>query len=248
MTASVTGDIMVLHVDDDPAFLDLAGDMLDLVAADMTVTTAPGADAALERLDEERIDCVVSDYDMPGRDGLELLQAVREMYPGLPFILFTGKGSEEIASEAVSAGVSDYLQKGSGRDCYEMLAKRVRDAVDRHRTEERYHNLIDTAPVPVLLFGRDWRLRYANDAAIAFLGGDCMGDLAGKPMPSFLHPDDRERAIERFENRILEGEAAPEVEYRIRAVDGSIKPVTLATAPGHYRGEKVGQVVIRTSE
>jgi len=248
MTAPATSDIGVLHVDDDPAFADLAGEMLDLVAEDMAVTTAPDADAALERLDEERIDCVVSDYDMPGLDGLELLQAVRETYPDLPFILFTGKGSEEIASEAISAGVSDYLQKGSGRDCYEMLAKRVRDAVERYRSEERYHNLIDTAPVPVLLFGEDRRLRYANDAAIEFFEAEGSAGLVDEPMTGFLHPDDRERAVERFESRIREGESAPEIEYRLRTVEGATKRVVLASAPGHYRGETVAQVVIRTSE
>ncbi len=247
MDSARAGGITVLHVEDDGAFADLSAEMLRTVTDGIEIVTAGDADAALARLAEEPVDCVVSDYDMPGRDGLELFAAVRETYPDLPFILFTGKGSEEIASEAISAGVSDYLQKGSGQDCYEMLAKRVRDAVDRYRTEERYHNLVDTAPVPVLLFGRDRRLRYANDAAIAFLGGDCMGDLAGEPMVSFLHPEDREQAVERFENRILEGEAAPEIEYRVRTVEGKIKPVTLATAPGHYRGEKVGQVVIRAT-
>jgi DNA-binding NtrC family response regulator len=53
---------------------------------------------------------------MPGVDGLEFLASVREEYPDLPFILFTGKGSEEIASEAISRGVTDYLQKETGTD------------------------------------------------------------------------------------------------------------------------------------
>lgn len=51
-------------------------------------------------------------YDMPRQTGIEFLETVREEYPGLPFILYTGKGSEEVAADAISAGVFDYLQKG----------------------------------------------------------------------------------------------------------------------------------------
>ncbi|MFC6772456.1 response regulator, partial [Halorubrum pallidum] len=105
-----------------------------LVAGVETVTRADPADA-LAVVGEERVDCVVSDYNMPGIDGLELLEAVRSVEPGIPFVLFTGRGSEEIASEAVSAGVTDYLQKGIGRDRYEMLANSVENALDRRRAE-----------------------------------------------------------------------------------------------------------------
>ncbi len=61
---------------------------------------------------------------MPGQDGIEFLESVRAIDEKLPFILFTGKGSEEVASEAISAGVTDYLQKHQGTDQYTMLANR----------------------------------------------------------------------------------------------------------------------------
>jgi PAS domain S-box-containing protein len=243
-----TGDIIVLHVEDDPAFADLADDMLELVADDITVTTAHDAEAALERLGEESVDCVVSDYDMPGRSGLELLEAVREDRPDLPFILFTGKGSEEIASQAIGAGVTDYLQKSGGRDCYEILAKRVRDAVSRYRSEERYHNLVDTAPVPIALFGPDQRLRYANDAAVEFLQADSAAELLDTPMPEFVHPEYQGAANERFAQLMGEGQPAPRAEFKLRTVDGTVKHAIIATAPGHYRGEKVAQVIVRVVE
>jgi PAS domain S-box-containing protein len=247
MTAPATGDVRVLHVEDDSAFADLTGDMLERVAEDIAVVTAPDAETALERLGEEPVDCVVSDYDMPGRSGLELLEAVRAEHPDLPFILFTGKGSEEIASRAITAGVSDYLQKASGTDCYGMLAKRIRDAVERYRSEERYHSLIDTAPVPIVLFGPERQLQYANDAAVQFLEADRVESLLGTQMPEFVHPDDRERAVNRFEELVAQGEPAPEAEFRIRTVDGATKRAVIATAPGYYRGERVAQVVVRAS-
>ena len=78
---------------------------------------------------------MVTDYDMPGRDGIEFLEAVREEHPELPFILFTGKGSEAVASETISAGVTDYLQKEAGTEQYAALATRIRNVVTRYRRE-----------------------------------------------------------------------------------------------------------------
>ncbi len=129
------GPRRVLFVDDEPGAADLAATHVErLVDGIETVTHTAPADA-LAAVETERVDCVVSDFDMPGSDGLELLTAVREVDPGMPFVLFTGKGSEEIASEAISAGVTDYLQKGAGRDRYEMLANSVENALDRRRAE-----------------------------------------------------------------------------------------------------------------
>ncbi|PAU82871.1 histidine kinase [Halorubrum salipaludis] len=129
------GPRRVLLVDDEPGAADLAATHVErLVDRVETVTRTAPADA-LDVVREERVDCVVSDYNMPGTDGLELLEAVRAIDPGLPFVLFTGRGSEEIASEAISAGVTDYLQNGVGRDRYEILANSVENALDRRRAE-----------------------------------------------------------------------------------------------------------------
>ena len=127
--------ISVLHVDDDAAMSDLTVTYLERVDERLDVQTAIGAEAGLDVLSDEHIDCVVSDYDMPEMDGLAFLEAVREDHPDLPFILFTGKGSEDIASDAISAGVTDYLQKQSGSEQYELLANRIENAVSQYRAE-----------------------------------------------------------------------------------------------------------------
>jgi len=132
-----TAGVRVLHVDDDPDFADLAADFLERVDEEIVVETATDAGEALERLDAVAFDCVVSDYDMPGRNGIDLLECVRERDPDLPFVLFTGKGSEEVASDAISAGATDYLQKATGTDQYELLANRVRNAVEQYRASRR---------------------------------------------------------------------------------------------------------------
>ncbi|MFB6184190.1 MAG: GAF domain-containing protein [Haloarculaceae archaeon] len=129
--------IRVLHVDDDPGFAELTVDALENEDDGFEVETVRHASDGLARLEETTYDCIVSDYQMPGRNGIEFLDAVREEYPDVPFVLFTGKGSEEVASEAISAGATDYLQKRGGTEQYELLANRVRNAVEQYRATRR---------------------------------------------------------------------------------------------------------------
>lgn len=103
--------IRVLHVDDEPGFADLTTTFLEREDDRFDTETVTSVKQGLDRLSGRTYDCLVSDHDMPGQSGIEFLETVRDEYPNLPFILFTGKGSEEVASDAISAGVTDYLQK-----------------------------------------------------------------------------------------------------------------------------------------
>jgi PAS domain S-box-containing protein len=129
--------VRVLHVDDDPEFADLAATFLERERETFSVDTATDGQAGLAQLAGTGYDCIISDYEMPGMGGIEFLEAVRESHPELPFILFTGRGSEEVASEAISAGVTDYLQKGGTSEQYALLANRIENAVEATRTAER---------------------------------------------------------------------------------------------------------------
>lgn len=124
----------LLYVDDDPMFLDLSKDFLEAADEPFEVETVERPDAVLPLLADGAYDAVVSDHDMPGQTGIELLKEVRETYPDLPFVLFTGKGSETVAAAAIAAGVSDYVQKGSA-DQLRLLANRLGNLVDQHRAE-----------------------------------------------------------------------------------------------------------------
>ena len=157
----------VLCVDDEPDVVELTSIYLEREDDRIEVETAESAEAGLDRLAEEQFDCVVSDYDMPGQTGIDFLEAVREAYAELPFILFTGKGSEEVASDAISAGVTDYLQKEAGTDQYAILANRIINAVEANRTRRQHRRQLDaieTAQEGISILDDDGRFVYVNEA------------------------------------------------------------------------------------
>jgi PAS domain S-box-containing protein len=127
--------VRVLLVEDAVDVAEVTAEYLERAAEELSVAVAGDARTGLNRLEDERFDCVVSDHEMPGMDGLEFLGVVRERRPELPFVLLTGKGSEDLASKAISAGVTDYVQKRSGADHYDILAQRLQSAVDKRRAE-----------------------------------------------------------------------------------------------------------------
>ncbi len=120
--------VSVLVVDDEPGMVDVISKFLER-RHDLNTRTATSAPDAFAILEAAPISCIVSDYRMPAINGVEFLAAVREDYPDIPFILFTNKGSEEVASEAITHDVTAYVPKGSGTEQYDRLAQQIRHAV-----------------------------------------------------------------------------------------------------------------------
>ena len=132
----MAGLTRVLLVDDDPSLAELMANQLGDLREEFSIRIETDPSDALEAVESGGIDCVVSDHHMPQMTGLELLRYVREIDADLPFILFTARGSEEIASEAVSAGVTDYFRKRRGGDQWQVLANRIENVAARYRAEE----------------------------------------------------------------------------------------------------------------
>ena len=125
----------LLYVDDEPGLLEL-GQLFLESDGEFNVTTALSGEEALRHLAEKDFDAIVSDYQMPEMNGLEFLRRVRKSFGNLPFILFTGRGREEVVIEAINIGVDFYLQKGGDpRAQFAELAHKVRQAVSRKRAE-----------------------------------------------------------------------------------------------------------------
>jgi len=225
--------IRVLHVDDEPGFVEMAAEFLEREDDRFEVTTETSVAAALEQLDSDPFDCVVSDYDMPEQNGIEFLEAVHERDPELPFVLFTGKGSEEVASEAISAGVTDYLQKEGGTEQYAILANRLTNVVERVRSrralaerKRRLETLIDNLP------GIVYRCRNEPNWPMEIVEGECR-KLTGYSATAIesdevvwgedvIHPDDQEAMWDAVQEALEAGEPF-EVTYRIETADGETR-------------------------
>ncbi|MFB6299722.1 MAG: PAS domain S-box protein [Halobacteriales archaeon] len=203
--------IRILHVDDQPEFAEMVATSLEREDDRFIVTTVSSASEALECLDIDRFDCIVSDYDMPGQNGIEFLNAVREEYPDLPFILFTGKGSEAIASDAISSGVTDYLQKQPGSEQYALLANRITNAVEQARAErelqEERHRFqilferLTQATVEVEYEGSDPIVRRVNPAFEAIFGYDA-DEIVGTSLDAYIVPDEYEAEAADINQRV----------------------------------------------
>jgi PAS domain S-box-containing protein len=229
-TTTVT--IRVLHVDDDPEYLETTREVIERTGG-FEVVNETDADAGLERFEENDIDCIVTDYRMPGTDGLEFLQRLRERDPNVPFFLFTGRGSEEVASEAISAGVTDYIQKG-GMERYEMLAQRVRAAIERRRAEDRaargqrlLEKLAEHTTDVILLVEPDGEPTFVSGSVTRVLGYT-PEDVRKRGLFALAHPDDRGFLRRQFERR-LQGEGTTEISYRMVRRDGSVVRVRTRT-------------------
>jgi len=198
MSGAHPSPITVLCVDDEPALTKLTSTYLERQFESLEVRTVNEPEAALERFEQEEIDCIVSDYQMPKMNGVELLRAIRDRDADTPFILFTGEGSEEVASEAISAGVTDYLKKQTSPKQYEILATQIRNAVGKWRAEREVavaHRAIETAREGISILDSDGIFTYVNKAYGEVYGYES-DELVGKHFETLYREEDLESVYE----------------------------------------------------
>ena len=127
----------LLFVDDEPDLLEVSKILINRIDPNINIATATSAEKALEMLEEQHYDVIVSDYQMPEMNGLDLLNSVRnEKMSNIPFIMFTGRGREEIAMEALNSGANCYFQKGTDvKSQYTLLVDAIRKEVRLNNAE-----------------------------------------------------------------------------------------------------------------
>jgi len=126
--------IRVLYVDDDPQSLDVIPNRCEAVS-ELWFETESRPRTVTEQLHDD-LDCLITDYRMPSMDGIELLTEVSTQQPDLPVLLLTGHGGGEIASEALDKGATEYMEKSTAIAQPDLLANRVRNAVEQMRREK----------------------------------------------------------------------------------------------------------------
>ena len=128
--------ISVLYVDDEPPLLEIAKIFLE-AEGEFAVDTLTSAQTALALLETTHYDAIISDYQMAEKDGIAFLQALRARGDATPFIIFTGKGREEIVIQALNEGADFYLQKGGEpRSQFAELIHKIKLAVQKRRSDK----------------------------------------------------------------------------------------------------------------
>jgi PAS domain S-box-containing protein len=229
--------IQILHVDDDPSVTDLTATFLERDNNQFAVQTATSADEGLELIGDRPPDCIVSDYNMPRMDGLEFLRAVRKECPDLPFILFTGKGSETVASDAIAAGVTDYIQKGGGTEQYDLLANRIRNAVESRREatraakQEQLMRLTEvTADTGGFEIDLDSDEVLLTEGAHRIAGLSEETNLTLEDAIGFYYPDDQ-AALREMVTQVAETGDQAEGVFRFQRPDGEDRLVEMTLTP-----------------
>jgi len=163
--------IRVLHVDDEVGLLKVAKQILEMQGS-FEVETAASVEEAQEKMRKKEFDVIVSDYIMPGKDGLEFLKELRDRENSIPFILFTGKGREIVAIKALNLGADQYINKiGKPEAVYSELAHGISTVVKGKKAEEelrkselKYRSLVENAGTGVATTDVEGRFVFVNEA------------------------------------------------------------------------------------
>jgi PAS domain S-box-containing protein len=160
----------VLYVDDEPMLLELAKIFLERTG-DFRVDTVTSAPAALDTLTRTSYDCIIADYQMPLMDGIVFLKTVRSRGNIAPFIIFTGKGREEVVIEALNSGADFYLQKGGDPKAqFVELAHKIRQAIQIKIAQKTMQDLVQGAPIPEFVIDASHRVLFWNRALEEYSG------------------------------------------------------------------------------
>ena len=234
--------IHILVVDDDPGLLEISRIFLER-ADDTEVRTAGSAEAALRMLETGKCDCIVSDYEMPDMNGIELLRAVRCQGYNTPFIIFTGRGREDVVIDAINSGADFYVQKGGPPEAqFAELIHKIRQAVKRLRAEEHikeshemFKTLNECTSIGVYLI-QDGIYLYTNPVFAEIMGYK-PGEMDNRLSPADTTcPEDYPLVSSNIRRRIEGDVKSLKFRYRAQRKDGNLFNAEVHGSQTTYRG------------
>ena len=242
--------ISILYVDDESALLDIAKLFLERTGQ-FSVDTATSAPEAIEKIRKNSYEAVISDYQMPEMDGIAFLKILRKEHPKLPFIIFTGKGREEIAVEAFENGADFYVQKGGQPKAqFSELLLKVNAAVQRRRTEkslleseEKYRNLIERATDGIVVL-QDSLIRYCNQHSAEIMSCSVL-ELINRPFSDFVAAEELPKLKANYARRMAGEQVPGTYETVLIKKDGSQVFAELNAGIVEYEGKPADMLIIR---
>ncbi|EMA50499.1 MULTISPECIES: bacterio-opsin activator domain-containing protein [Halococcus] len=218
-----------------------------------SVRTVATADAATAVLDDHPIECVVSEHALDGRTGLDLLRTIRDETATLPVVLCTAAGSEAVASEAIAAGVTDYVAVSDPfesivEDVLARLGQAIRtaDRTDTRRDRARqFDATFHDDRTATWVLDPDGSLRRVNSAARELIGADA-GSVVGEPfwtLPWWSGTDRTRAAVERTIQHAIDGRFDSSTVSRERE-DGTSQTLDLSARPVRDETGAVVSIVV----
>jgi PAS domain S-box-containing protein len=255
-------NLSLLIVDDEPEVSDLIARGIRAESRHFTIAAVESGPECLEYLKTNDVDCILSDYQMPGMTGMELLKTIRSQGNPVPFIFMTAQGSEEVASEAFKNGACDYFTKDAGFTHFARIINTVKQSVRKNRaersksyaeealrlSEERLRTLFESANDGIFL--QDGGLFVdCNSTGVEMYGYEDKSDIVGHHPMEFappFQPDgecSREKAL-RYITAALNG--IPQKFYwRPKRKDGSLFDVEVSLNRLDLKGKTYIQAIVR---
>ncbi len=180
--------IWVLAVDDNPEILSLAKQFLE-INPDFVVDTTESPLDGLTLLKKNPYQAIISDYSMPEMDGITFLKKVRSNHPTIPFIFFTGKGSESTVIEALNNGADFYIKKSyEPKTQFFELAQIIRLSLSRlnseellRKSEEKFRTIAD--------YSHEWMYWIDPEGKMQYVSPSCKQITGYTPEEFYLNPD-----------------------------------------------------------
>jgi len=219
--------MQVLYVDGDLEETRRVAAALEGVPGILDVVTETDPVEALDRLSSEDIDCLVAGHDLPVMDGVAFLESVRETRGDVPFVLFTGSGSEAVASRAISAGVTDYVRKGPEGGGLDALVDRIRSlsnddgtATERAYDEAQFERFVEAFPDVVFVIDDEGRYVDVIASGQDSLLYDDPAELLGNQFHDLLPAETADRFLGAVRDALESGEQQ-RIEYQLEVQSGT---------------------------
>lgn len=239
--------VEVLHVDDDVLFLETVQHCLKLYG-NYNVKVARSVAEAMKKIKREKVDVIVADYHMAGKDGLEFLKELRERANMIPFILLTGRSKEDVAIKALNLGAFRYLNKHDPPEViYSELASSIQQAFEQRQKRDllmenlqKFMALFSENPEAVAFCDKQFHVVDINPSFIALFGYS-PAEVKGKDLSELIVPENLKEEIKSIRLRLQKGHV--ECNTTRKKKDGSQTAVSLSEAPLVVNGNVIGYVM-----
>ena len=244
----------ILLLEDNDSDAELLTRELRRAGLDFDIQRVETRDDYVRALREQKPSLIISDYTLPGFDGLSALGFARQMLPASPFLFVSGTIGEERAIEALKRGATDYVNKDNLRRVGPAVKKALAEAQESARrseadkalreAEERYQNLVELSPDAIMTVSGGV-ITFANKAALKLYRATRPEQLVGKQYIDLVHEDSLGSLTVRLSGLQDYAQKHSSIEQKHTRLDGSVVHVEMTSAPVPLDGNDSMLIIAR---